>query len=164
MVENILGFKKYLYQSFGVTLFWVRSYNLSYPYLSFWVIIWVPSLPCYETIWVLLYSWTLCWLDLLELCFGLGLCSKHLELYSSGLTTSILAVQLYLAYLILLGGGKSDFKENPQSNLGFVNEFKCWCTKHGNKTLRYPDMSTLISLPSETSLWMTKYINGPVST
>ena len=47
------------------------------------------------------------------------------ELYSSRLTTFILVVDLFLAYLILSLGyglglgwvGKSDFKENPKSDL-----------------------------------------------
>ena len=52
------------------------------------------------------------------------------ELYSSRLTSLILVVYLYLAYLILSRGwgwmvGKSDSKENPKSDLdldlGFVN-------------------------------------------
>ena len=51
---------------------------------------------------------------------GLG-SKKKFELYSRRLTTFVLVVLLYLAYLILshgVGGGrKSDFKVNSKSNL-----------------------------------------------
>ena len=64
-------------------------------------------------------------------CVGVGF-KNIVELYSSRLTTFVLVVQLNLAYFILSRGGwgwgvvgKSDFKENPKSDmdldLGFVN-------------------------------------------
>ena len=61
-----------------------------------------------------------------ETVFSVGVGLKNVfELYLSRLTPLVLVVYLYLAYLILfwgwgLGGwvvGKSDFKENPKSDL-----------------------------------------------
>ena len=113
-------------------IFWVRPYNLSYthqdPHRNFEGSFDFHLYPAIKRYLVLLYSWVLCCLDLQGLWFRSGLGPKiflnsiqvdwHLLFW---LYSSILLIWYFLA----VGVGKSDFKENPKSDLDldlrFVN-------------------------------------------